>query len=282
MKLFSRLFGSLILLAMLFVSPVYAAGAMDDFAPGEIVAELKPELDLNDKQVKDMTAALGELGKTLHALIEKEEANKEEDPNEFIQGVKKAQTDYQGKVKGILTDKQLEDYNAIREAAIMDMMKDLEATGALTGFLGAAYFYPYAAMQLPAGLLSDSWGPRNTITLFFIIALIGSVILGLAPTVFIAILGRTMVGLGVAMLFVPTMKILAEWFKADEFAFMTGILMAIGGLGSIAGALVAGLMLGVTETLGAFYISSAYKDAIGFLMMAFFLLFRPQGLFGQK
>ena len=58
--------------------------------------------------------------------------------------------------------------------------------------------------------------------------------------------------------------------------------MAIGGLGSIAGALVAGLMLGVTETLGAFYISSAYKDAIGFLMMAFFLLFRPQGLFGQK
>ena len=127
MKLFSRLFGSLILLAMLFVSPVYAAGAMDDFAPGEIVAELKPELDLNDQQVKDMTAALGELGKTLHALIEKEEANKEEDPNEFIQGVKKAQTDYQGKVKGILTDKQLEDYNAIREAAIMDMMKDLAA-----------------------------------------------------------------------------------------------------------------------------------------------------------
>lgn len=58
--------------------------------------------------------------------------------------------------------------------------------------------------------------------------------------------------------------------------------MAIGGLGSIAGALVAGLMLGVTETLGAFYVSSAYKDAIGFLMMAFFLLFRPQGLFGQK
>ncbi len=58
--------------------------------------------------------------------------------------------------------------------------------------------------------------------------------------------------------------------------------MAIGGLGSIAGSLMAGLMLGVTETLGAFYISSAYRDAIGFVMMALFLLFRPQGLFGQK
>ncbi len=58
--------------------------------------------------------------------------------------------------------------------------------------------------------------------------------------------------------------------------------MAIGGLGSIAGSLVAGLMLGVTETLGAFYISSAYRDAIGFVLMVLFLLFRPQGLFGQK
>jgi sugar phosphate permease len=118
----------------------------------------------------------------------------------------------------------------------VDMMRDLNATGALIGFLGAAYFYPYAAMQLPAGLLSDSWGPRNTITLFFVIAVAGSVILGLAPTVFIAILGRTMVGLGVAMLFVPTMKILAEWFHAKEFAVMTGILMAIGGLGSLVAA----------------------------------------------
>ncbi len=58
--------------------------------------------------------------------------------------------------------------------------------------------------------------------------------------------------------------------------------LAIGGLGSIAGALIAGLMLGVTETLGAYYISSAYRNAIGFAMMAGFLLFRPQGLFGQK
>jgi MFS family permease len=103
----------------------------------------------------------------------------------------------------------------------VDMMRDLKTGGALTGFLGAAYFYPYAVMQLPAGLLSDSWGPRNTITLFFTIAFVGSVLLGAAPSVFLAILGRALVGLGVAMLFVPTMKVLAEWFRLREFAFMT-------------------------------------------------------------
>jgi len=115
----------------------------------------------------------------------------------------------------------------------VEMMRDLKTGGALTGFLGAAYFYPYAVMQLPAGLLSDSWGPRNTITLFFAVAFIGSVILGAASSVFFAILGRALVGLGVAMLFVPTMKILAEWFRMREFAFMTGMLMALGGLGSL-------------------------------------------------
>jgi sugar phosphate permease len=115
----------------------------------------------------------------------------------------------------------------------VDMMQDLKTGGALTGLLGAAYFYPYAVMQLPAGLLSDSWGPRRTITIFFVIACGGSLLLGYAPSALWAVAGRTLVGIGVAMLFVPTMKILAEWFRVDEFAFMTGILMAIGGLGSL-------------------------------------------------
>jgi sugar phosphate permease len=118
----------------------------------------------------------------------------------------------------------------------VDMMQDLQATGTLTGLLGAAYFYPYALMQLPAGLLSDSWGPRNTITLFFLVAFAGSLVLGFAPTVLWAIIGRSLVGLGVAMLFVPTLKILAEWFHAREFALMTAILMALGGVGSLSAA----------------------------------------------
>ena len=115
----------------------------------------------------------------------------------------------------------------------VDMMRDLQTGGALLGLLGSAYFYPYALMQLPAGLLADSWGPRRTITLFSLVACAGSLLLGLAPTPLIAIIGRTLVGLGVAMLFVPTMKILTEWFRPQEFASMTGILLAMGGVGSL-------------------------------------------------
>ena len=118
----------------------------------------------------------------------------------------------------------------------VDMMGDLDAGGALVGLLSSAYFYPYALMQLPAGLLSDSWGPRRTITLFFGLAFLGSILLGVAPTVFWAIIGRALVGLGVSMLFVSTLKVLAVWFRIKEFATMTGILMAMGGIGTLSAA----------------------------------------------
>lgn len=118
----------------------------------------------------------------------------------------------------------------------VDLMRDLQASGTLTGLLSSAYFYSYAIMQLPAGLLSDSWGPRKTITLFFVIASVGSVVLGMASTVSVAIIGRALVGLGVAMVFVPTMKILTKWFHTKEFAFMASVLLGMGGIGTLSAA----------------------------------------------
>ncbi|MDX9818528.1 MAG: MFS transporter, partial [Desulfococcus multivorans] len=115
----------------------------------------------------------------------------------------------------------------------VDIMEDLSAGGSMTGLLGSAYFYPYALMQLPAGLLSDSWGPRRTITVFFVVAAGGAVVMGFSTTVAWAIIGRTIVGVGAAMLFVPTLKILAEWFRKREFAYMTGLLLAMGGVGTL-------------------------------------------------
>ncbi len=148
----------------------------------------------------------------------------------------------------------------------VDMMADLKTTGGLLGFLGSAYFYPYALMQFPAGLLSDSWGPRKTVTAFFLVAVVGSIIFGTTDSVAVAILGRGLVGVGVAMLFVPTMKVLAEWFKPEEFAFMTGILMAMGGIGSLIATTPLAWMSGMVGWRGSMIIMGLATLALSLLV----------------
>jgi branched-chain amino acid transport system permease protein len=61
-------------------------------------------------------------------------------------------------------------------------------------------------------------------------------------------------------------------------AFVAAVL---GGIGSVPGAMVGGLLLGVVETLVAGYVSSTYRDAIAFVILIAILLYRPTGLFGR-
>ena len=59
------------------------------------------------------------------------------------------------------------------------------------------------------------------------------------------------------------------------------VIVIIGGLGSFTGAVSAGFLLGVFESLGAGYVSSGYQDAVGFILLIIILIFRPTGLFGK-
>lgn len=123
-----------------------------------------------------------------------------------------------------------------------DLVKEFHLSGSMMGLLGSVYFYCYAAMQLPAGLLSDSIGPRKTVTFFLLIAAAGSLIFGMAQSFTMAFIGRLLVGFGVSMVFIPTMKILSQWFRSHEFAIMAGILNAVGGIGVMAATWLLALM----------------------------------------
>jgi branched-chain amino acid transport system permease protein len=59
-------------------------------------------------------------------------------------------------------------------------------------------------------------------------------------------------------------------------------IIVIGGLGSLAGAVVAGFALAVVESFGSVFISPSYQDLYGFAFLLAFLVFRPQGLFGER
>ncbi len=115
------------------------------------------------------------------------------------------------------------------------LMRDLAISGAVLGNLSAFYFYAYAGLQIPVGLLHDRWGPRRMLTLGALLCALGSFVFATAGALPWLYLGRLMIGAGAAFSFVGALKLAAAWFPANRFAQLTGMTMMLGMLGGIFG-----------------------------------------------
>jgi len=114
-----------------------------------------------------------------------------------------------------------------------ELQQAFQASGTGLGFLAASYFYIYTVMQVPTGLLADTLGVRRVVTLGGLIAGAGSILFGVAPSLGLAALGRTLVGLGVSVMFIAMLKINALWFRERHFGTVTGLTVLVGNLGAV-------------------------------------------------
>jgi predicted MFS family arabinose efflux permease len=116
----------------------------------------------------------------------------------------------------------------------LDLMRDLaigpEALGALTG----AFFFGFAAMQIPCGFLFDHFGPRRTVAGMLILATIGGIIFTLAPSWPMLLTGRVLMGCGFGVMLIGSMVVISRWFPPDRFSTVTAMVMSIGLLGNLA------------------------------------------------
>ena len=78
--------------------------------------------------------------------------------------------------------------------------------------------------------------------------------------------------------YAPTFQITP--YMADEVLLSAFVVVVIGGLGSVLGAVLGGLVLGVVESLGSYYVSAEYQTAFGFVALVAVLVLRPGGLLG--
>lgn len=123
-----------------------------------------------------------------------------------------------------------------------DLAASFQTSAASLGALAATYFYVYTVMQIPTGILADTLGPRRILVLGGIIGGLGSFMFGMAESLDVALVGRTLVGLGVSVTFIAMLKLIAVWFEESRFATIVGICMLVGNLGSVlAGAPLSGL-----------------------------------------
>lgn len=117
------------------------------------------------------------------------------------------------------------------------LMEEFHINAAALGVIASFYFYSYAIMQIPSGMLYDRFGPRPLITIATIFCSLGALFFGLTQSVFLLATGRFLLGIGSAFAFVGALTIAARWFSPSVFAIFVGLVQLIGMLGATCGAL---------------------------------------------
>lgn len=108
-----------------------------------------------------------------------------------------------------------------------------DTSAAALGTLHAAFFYVYAAMQIPTGALADRFGPRYVGSIGAAVMSVGAIGFATSDGYLAAFLSRALVGMGSGVIFVTILRFCANWFRADEFATMAGMTAGVAGLGAI-------------------------------------------------
>ena len=114
-----------------------------------------------------------------------------------------------------------------------ELMRDFQINAAALGNLSGLYFYSYVAMQIPTGILADSWGPRRLLSLGALVAGTGTMLFALAPNFIWAGIGRFLIGGSVAVAFVGMLQLASQWFPPRLFALVTGMALCFGLIGAV-------------------------------------------------
>ena len=123
------------------------------------------------------------------------------------------------------------------------LASELNLSSSDLGMLGSSYFLALIAAQLPIGVLIDRHGPRRVQSVCLMIAAAGGVIFALAGSFPVLMLGRVMIGAGLATILIAGLKSIAVWFPPDKVATANALLVSIGALGAITATVPAGILV---------------------------------------
>ena len=114
-----------------------------------------------------------------------------------------------------------------------ELMRDFSITAGQLGGLSAAFFYAYVLMQVPTGVLVDSWGARKLLITGALGAALGAVLFGVADNLAVATVGRALMGGATAVAWIITLKLASHWFPQRRFAMLTGLGLLVGNIGAL-------------------------------------------------
>lgn len=118
---------------------------------------------------------------------------------------------------------------------IDELMRDFSVSAAVLGNLSAFYFYAYASLQLPIGVMVDQWGARRMLIGAGLLCALGSLLFASADNLTMAYIGRLLIGAGAGFTWVGALKLATQWLPPKRFAQVSGMTLMLGMVGAVAG-----------------------------------------------
>lgn len=148
----------------------------------------------------------------------------------------------------------------------VELRQDLNISAENLGVLSACFFYAFALMQIPLALFLDRIGGRLCMGFLSILGAAGGIIFSTAGGMEGAVLGRVLLGAGMAGNLMGSLKLISNWFPPQQFATLSGLLLALGTLGNMLAATPLALLV---EKLGWRYSIGLSALGTGFLALVF-------------
>jgi predicted MFS family arabinose efflux permease len=115
-----------------------------------------------------------------------------------------------------------------------DLARELDLSATQTGLLSSAFFFAFAAVQIPIGILIDRYGPKRTMLATAVLTVAGTVLFALAPSASLLIGAWAAMGLGCSTFFMAPLVIYARRFPPERFAGLTSLQMGLANTGTLA------------------------------------------------
>lgn len=147
-----------------------------------------------------------------------------------------------------------------------DLTADLGINTAQLGLLTSAYFLTFALAQLPLGVLLDRYGPRRVQSTLLLVAAAGAALFGAGHSLTALLVGRALIGIGVAAAMMAGLKAVVLWFPRERVALVNGWFVMVGALGALTATTPAALVLEWTGWRGLFALLAAATAASALLI----------------
>lgn len=164
-------------------------------------------------------------------------------------------------------------YRASNAVMAPQLLRDLSLSTDELGLLSASFFYAFALTQVPLSIFLDRVGPRYLMTGLSLAGIAGAYLFSLADSMTLGLIGRLLLGMGMACNLMGTFKLLTTWFGPGSFATLSGITFSIGTAGNM---FAATPLVFLIEWLGW---REAYRIIAGvnlLIIIVFFVLVRDR------